>query len=67
MSVHLAFAIPHCPLFEFLPAKLCDFTLRRELVNDPLVMKNGKNLRPEAPVLGIELNYDALEKFKYRG
>lgn len=66
-SAHLAFAIPHCPLFEFLPAELCDSPLRRELVNDPLVMEDGKILRPEAPGLGVELNYDALEKFKYRG
>lgn len=60
-------AVPHCPLFEFLPAELCDSPLRLELVNDPLVMENGKILRPEAPGLGVELNYDALEKFKYHG
>jgi len=62
-SAHLAAAIPNCPFIEFLPSALCDSLLRRELVPDPLVMKDGKLLLPEKPGLGIELNFDAIEKY----
>ncbi len=63
-SAHMAFAVPNCPFIEFLPAELCDSPLRRELVNDPLVMKDGKITLPERPGLGIELNLDALERYR---
>lgn len=63
-SAHMALAVPNCPLIEFLPAELCDSPLRRELVNDPLVMKNGKIELPDRPGLGVELNLDALERYR---
>ncbi|MBN8861647.1 MAG: hypothetical protein J0H29_24910, partial [Sphingobacteriales bacterium] len=59
-SAHLAAAIPNCPFIEFLPAELCESVLRRELVQDPLVMKEGKLLLPDKPGLGIELNFERL-------
>ncbi len=62
-SVHFAAAIPNCPFIEFQPAELCESILRCELVADPLFMKNGVLQLPDKPGLGIELNYDALEKF----
>ena len=62
-SAHLAAAVPHCPFIEFLPTELCDSALRVELVPDPLVMQNGRLLLPDKPGLGIELNFDALEKY----
>lgn len=62
-SAHLAAAIPHCPFIEFLPAQLCDSALRVELVSDPLKMENGVLQLPSQPGLGIELNFDALEKY----
>lgn len=62
-TAHLAAAIPNCPFIEFLPAELCDSVLRRELVPDPLIMKEGKLLLPQKPGLGIELNFDAIEKY----
>ena len=66
-SAHMAAAVPNCPLIEFLPAEMCDSVLRRELVNDPLVMENGVVNLPEAPGLGIELNPEALEKYAWNG
>ena len=65
-TAHLAAATPNCPFIEFLPAELCESPLRRELVNEPLVMENGKIKLPERPGLGIELNPEALEKFAWR-
>ena len=62
-SAHLAAAIPHCPFIEFLPAQLCDSALRVELVADPLQMHDGLLQLPTKPGLGIELNFDALEKY----
>ncbi|HWB87193.1 MAG TPA: hypothetical protein VG675_23820, partial [Bryobacteraceae bacterium] len=48
----------------FLPARLSESRLRRELVIDELEMKNGQITIPQRPGLGIELNLDALEKSK---
>ena len=63
-SAHLAAAIPHCPFIEFLPAELCNSALRVELVVDPLVMQNGKLQLPNKPGLGLDLNMDALHRYK---
>ncbi len=62
-SAHMALAIPHCPFIEFLPAELCDSALRVELVEEPLNMSNGLIELPEKPGLGIELNWDAVNKY----
>jgi L-alanine-DL-glutamate epimerase-like enolase superfamily enzyme len=62
-SAHLAAVTPHCPYIEFLPARLCDSLLRKELVDDELEITNGVIALPEKPGLGIELNYDALKRF----
>lgn len=63
-SAHLAFAIPHCPLIEFLPPDMCDSALRLELVNEPFKMENGLILPPDKPGLGVELNMDAVAKYE---
>ena len=63
-SAHLAAVTPHCPHIEFLPANLCDSDLRKELVADELRIENGVIPLPEKPGLGIELNLDALQRFK---
>ncbi|HRN55399.1 MAG TPA: mandelate racemase/muconate lactonizing enzyme family protein [Agriterribacter sp.] len=62
-TAHLAAATPNCPMIEFLPVEMCDSALRKELVNEPLVMVNGTVLLPERPGLGVELNWDAVEKY----
>ena len=63
-SAHLAAVTPHCPYIEFLPARLCDSLLRKELVEDELQINGGVLALPEKPGLGIELNSDALRRFK---
>lgn len=63
-SAHMAAAVPHCPFIEYLPSELCDSALRRELCDDGLVFKNGELKLPTRPGLGIELNKEALKKFR---
>lgn len=63
-SAHLAMVTPHCPFIEFLPANLCDSLLRKELVEDELRMENGAITPPEKPGLGIELNWDAIQRYR---
>jgi len=63
-SAHLAAAAPHCPFIEYLPAELSDSAIRRDLADDGLQMVDGKVELPTKPGLGIELNTDALEKYR---
>ena len=49
---------------EYLPADLTDSPLRTELADDGLSMNDGVLSLPDKPGLGIELNLDALEKFR---
>jgi L-alanine-DL-glutamate epimerase-like enolase superfamily enzyme len=63
-SAHLAAVTPHCPFIEFLPAALCDSPLRQELVADELTIQNGIIPLPQKPGLGIELNLEAMRKFR---
>ncbi|MCE9591454.1 MAG: mandelate racemase/muconate lactonizing enzyme family protein [Planctomycetes bacterium] len=63
-SAHMAFAVPHCPFIEYLPAQLTDSGLRRDLCDDGLVFKNGVLLPPTRPGLGVVLNKEALRKYK---
>lgn len=63
-SAHMAFAVPHCPFIEYLPKQMCDSALRRDLCDDGLTFKDGVLLPPTKPGLGIELNKDALKKYK---
>ena len=63
-SAHLSAATAHCPYIEFLPAQLAESALRRELVRDELQMIDGEIPLPQKPGLGIELNQDALKKFR---
>ncbi|HZS92038.1 MAG TPA: mandelate racemase/muconate lactonizing enzyme family protein [Chloroflexota bacterium] len=63
-SAHLAAATAHCPYIEFLPAPLAESALRRELVADELEMRDGLLALPRKPGLGIDLNRDALEKYR---
>ena len=63
-SAHLAAAVPHCPFIEYLPANLTDSPLRIELATDGLQMQNGLLHLPEKPGLGVDLNMDALERYR---
>lgn len=63
-TAHLSAITPHCPYIEFLPAELSESALRRELVIDELEMIDGQIPIPTKPGLGIELNFDALHRYK---
>lgn len=63
-SAHIAAATAHCPYIEYLPSELCDSALRRELADDGLTMTDGRIALPDKPGLGVELNMDAIEKYR---
>jgi L-alanine-DL-glutamate epimerase-like enolase superfamily enzyme len=63
-SAHLAVATAHCPYIEFLPAHLAESALRRELTLDELHLVDGKIPLPKDAGLGIQLNPDALGKYR---
>jgi len=63
-SAHLSAAAAHCRYIEFLPAHLSESPLRRELVIDELELIDGRIPLPQKPGLGIELDPDALVKFR---
>ena len=61
---HLAAASDRCPFIEFLPIELAESPLRRELLVDDLPVSGGLISLTDSPGLGIELNRDALEKYR---
>jgi L-alanine-DL-glutamate epimerase-like enolase superfamily enzyme len=63
VAAQLAMVTPHMPFFEFLPAELCESSLRKELTHDELVFENGSLRPPQRPGLGVELDRSALEFF----
>jgi L-rhamnonate dehydratase len=66
-SAHLCAASPNAPFFEFLPAPLAESRLRRELVPDDYPLVDGRIRLPEQPGLGIELNEEALIRYRASG
>ena len=62
-TAHLAAASSNCRFIEFLPADVAYSQLRRELVKDELVIRNGRIELPERSGLGIELNEDVVQRF----
>lgn len=63
-AAHLAVTTPNCAFIEFLPTQLCESALRKHLVSEELRMVNGAVPLPAKPGLGVELNREALERFK---
>lgn len=63
-SAHLAAAVDHCPYIEFLPLELAESPLRRELLTADLPVVDGTISLRNSPGLGIELNRDALRKYR---
>lgn len=62
-SAHLSAANEHCAYIEFLPAPLAESPLRRDLVLEELRLVDGMVPLPEKPGLGIELNWDAMDRY----
>jgi len=63
-SAHLSAANAHCPYIEFLPARLSESRLRRELVIDELEVFDGQIPLPQRPGLGIKVNDKALAEYE---
>jgi L-rhamnonate dehydratase len=63
-SAHLSAANAHCPYIEFLPPPLSESALRRELVSEELRLVDGQIPLPQRPGLGIEINPEALERYR---
>ena len=63
-TAHLAAVTPHMPFFEFVPQGVAESALRRDLVRDELELVDGTLPVPSRPGLGIELDWDALERFE---
>jgi L-alanine-DL-glutamate epimerase-like enolase superfamily enzyme len=63
-AAHLAATTANCGFIEFLPDELCESSLRRELVSNELQMVDGEIALPRRSGLGVDLNRDALARFK---
>ncbi len=61
---HLQAACPQTPLFEYISPVVFDSPLRRDLVGPEPVIKNGRMALPTKPGLGIELNEDAVDRYR---
>lgn len=63
-AAHLAAATGPCPYIEFLPVELAESPLRRELLVEDFRVVDGQLELPTGPGLGVELNRDALRKYR---
>jgi L-rhamnonate dehydratase len=63
-SAHLAAVSPACVYIEYLPHELADSPLRKDLISVELPFVNGKMPLPDRPGLGVELNEDAIAKYR---
>ena len=62
-TAHLAWVTDHCAYIEYLPSELCLETLRKELVEDSLILQDGHLVPPDTPGLGVELNAEAIAAY----
>ena len=58
--IHLIAATPDVPFLEF---SVTESAIRRELLLEPFVQKDGFVKVPDAPGLGIELNPEVIKKY----
>jgi L-alanine-DL-glutamate epimerase-like enolase superfamily enzyme len=63
-SAHLSAISPACAYIEFLPTELADSALRKDLVAVELEFEKGRMPLPDRPGLGVELNEDAIAKYR---
>lgn len=59
-SIHLIAAIPHAPFLEF---SVTGSAIRKEILTNPFLLKDGFVDVPVAPGLGIELNREVIAKY----
>jgi galactonate dehydratase len=63
VNVHLAASIPNFLILEYHPD---DEPPRRDLIDEPMVLRDGYLELPTRPGLGIELNEAAFPRYPYR-
>jgi len=61
---HFQAACPAAPLFEYISPVVFNSQLRRELVSPEPEIVDGEMALPTGPGLGIELNEDAVERYR---
>jgi L-alanine-DL-glutamate epimerase-like enolase superfamily enzyme len=54
-------SIPGVPFLEF---SVTESAIRKELLTEPFVQKDGFIEVPQKPGLGIEINYETIEKYR---
>lgn len=65
-AAHLAAARPEVAFIEFLPRELCEAGLRKDLTGEELTMVDGRIPLPTRPGLGVEIDRDALARYRAR-
>jgi len=64
-NLHLCCAIPNCPYFEYVKeSPAFNIDVRDAIISEPLLIKNGYVKLPSGPGLGVEINYDVINKYK---
>lgn len=63
-AIHLCAVAPNCPFVEYLPPTHYDTGLRRDLLASEPVLVDGVIPLPDAPGLGIELDMEAVDRYK---
>jgi len=61
-AIHLVAAIPHAPFLEF---SVTESALRKGLLVNPFVVKDGFVDVPESPGLGVEINPEIVSKYGF--
>jgi L-alanine-DL-glutamate epimerase-like enolase superfamily enzyme len=59
-SIQMIASMPHTPFLEF---SVTESAIRKELLVEPFVQKDGFVMVPEKPGLGIELNPEVIKKY----
>jgi L-alanine-DL-glutamate epimerase-like enolase superfamily enzyme len=63
-ATHFSAVNDHCPFIEFLPAELCESSLRKGLLLEEPKMIDGVIPLPKLPGLGIEINREVLAEYE---
>ncbi len=61
---HLQAACAQVPVFEFISPAVFNSPLRRDLVSPEPTIQGGRMTLPEGPGLGIDLNEEAVERYR---
>jgi L-alanine-DL-glutamate epimerase-like enolase superfamily enzyme len=61
-SIHLSISSPHCLLMELKPLPN---PMQNELVREPITQRDGWVYPPEAPGLGIDVDEEAVNKYRF--